>query len=175
MEKANRIAGVEEVDIIMRASQVKFVARSMADPSGVGDMCPKSVRSENEENREEGRDWRDKSIRWMPKEHKGRDGYTLTASRMIAPLGLEENEELSWGDRYLKVEIQEINLELGGTGDRKWWQTRLQDEEVTKRRRLVFSDGSMLENGRVGRGWYGKGWMGCSPQGNSHVGVMATV
>ena len=111
----------------------------------------------------------------MPEEHKGHDGYTSTASRMIAQLGLEENEELSWGDRCPKVEIQAINLELGGTDDRKWWETRLQDEEVMERRRLVFSDGSMLEDKRVGGGWYGKGWMGCSPQGNSHVGVTATV
>ena len=95
MEKVNRIAGVEEVDTIMRASQVRFVARSMADPSRVRDIWPKSVRPENDEDGEEGRDWRDKNVRWMPEEHKGRDGYTSTASRMIAQLGLEENEELS--------------------------------------------------------------------------------
>ena len=63
MEKVNRIAGVEEVDTIMRASQVRFIARSMADPSGVGDMWPKSARPENGEDGEEGRDWRDKNIR----------------------------------------------------------------------------------------------------------------
>ena len=44
---------------------------------------------------EGGRDWRDKNIRWMPEEHKGKDGYTSVASRMLAQLGLEENEELS--------------------------------------------------------------------------------
>ena len=33
----------------------------------------------------------------------------------------------------------------------------------------------MLEDGKVGGGWYGKGWMGCSPQGYSHVGETATV
>ena len=95
MEKVNKIPGVEEVDTIMRASQARFVARSMADPSGVGDMWPKSARPENGEDGEGGRDWRDKSVRWMPEEHKGRDGYTSTASRMMAQLGLEENEELS--------------------------------------------------------------------------------
>ena len=95
IEKVNRIAGVEEVDTIMRASQVRFIARSMADPSGVGDMWPKSARLGNEEDGEEGRDWRNKNIRWMPEEHKGRDGYTSIASRMVAQLGLEENEELS--------------------------------------------------------------------------------
>ena len=56
MEKVNRIAGVEEVDTIMRASQARFIARSMADPSGVGDMWPKLARPENDEDREEGRD-----------------------------------------------------------------------------------------------------------------------
>ena len=139
MEKVNRIAGVEGVDTIMRASQVRFVARSMADPSGVGDMWPKSAWPENEEDGEEGRDMRDKNIRWMPEEHKGRDGYTLIASRMVAQLALEEYEELSWGGECPKVEIPEIDLEPRGTDDKKWWETRLQDEEVTEGRRLVFS------------------------------------
>ena len=139
------------------------MARSMADPSGVGDMWPKSARPDNEDNGEEGRDWRDKSIWWMPEEHKGRDGYTSVASRMIAQLGLEENEELSWGGKCYESEIQEVDLELGGSDDKRWWESRLQDEEVTEGRKLVYLDGSMLEDGRVGGGWYGKGWMNCSP------------
>ena len=93
----------------------------------------------------------------MPEEYKGHDGYTSIASRMVAQLGLEENEELSWGGECPKVEIQEIDLELGGTNDKKWWETWLQDKEVTEGRRLVFSDRSRLEDGRVGGGWYGKG------------------
>ena len=105
----------------------------------------------------------------------GRDGYTSVASRMLAQLGLEENEDLSWGGTCPKTEIQEIQLELGGMDDKIWWETQLQDEEVTEGRRLVYSDGSMLEDGKVGGGWYGKGWMGCSPQGHSHVGGTATV
>ena len=56
MEKVNRIVGVEEVDTIMRASQARFVARSIADPSGVENMWPKSARLENGKDREEGRD-----------------------------------------------------------------------------------------------------------------------
>ena len=51
----------------------------------------------------------------MPEEHKGRDGYTSVASRMLAQLGLEENEELSWGGTCPEIEIPEIQLELGGT------------------------------------------------------------
>ena len=104
-----------------------------------------------------------------------RPGYTSVASRMLAQLGLEENKELSWGGTCPETEIQEIQLELGGTDDRIWWETQLQDEQVTEGRRLVYSDGSMLEDGKVGGGWYGKGWMGCIPQGHSHVGDIATV
>ena len=43
IEKINKIAGVEEVDTIIRASQARFVVRSMADPSRVWDIWPKSV------------------------------------------------------------------------------------------------------------------------------------
>ena len=66
-------------------------------------------------------------------------------------------------------------MELGEMDNKRWWETHLQDEEVTEGRRLVYLDGSMTEEGKVGGGWYGKGWMGCSPQGNSHVGETATV
>ena len=73
MEKVNKIAGVEDVETIMRANQARFIARCMADPAGVGDIL---------QGKEEGRDWRDKDIRWMPQEHKGKDGFTLVAYRM---------------------------------------------------------------------------------------------
>ena len=46
----------------------------------------------------------------------------------------------------------------------------MQDKEVTQGRMLAYSDGSMLEDGKVGGGWYG-----CSSQGCSHVGETATV
>ena len=31
---------------------------------------------------------------------------------------------------------------IGGSDDKRWWETRLQDEEVIEGRKLVFSDGS---------------------------------
>ena len=139
----------------MRSNQARFVARSMADPSGVGDMWPKSARLENKEDGERGRDWRDKAIRWMPEEYKGRDGYTSVASRMLAQLGLEGDEELSWGGGCPTVEIREVQLELGGRDNKLWWESQLHDEEVTEERLLAYSDGSMLEDGKVGGGWYG--------------------
>ena len=40
---------------------------------------------------------------------------------------------------------------------------------------LAYSDGSMLEDGKVGRGWYGEGWLGSSPRGAARVGNTATV
>ena len=58
-EKLNKITGVEDVDTIMRATQAKFVARSMGDPTGVGGIWNKSARQENGENTEKigGRHW----------------------------------------------------------------------------------------------------------------------
>lgn len=65
----------------MRAAQA---ARSIADPDGGGSIWPRSARlgdGEDGEGREDGeeeggRHWRDKGLRWAPKEHAGKDGYT---------------------------------------------------------------------------------------------------
>ena len=45
IEKVDMIAGVEDVDTIMRANQACFIARSMADPAGVGDIYRKKRRA----------------------------------------------------------------------------------------------------------------------------------
>ena len=88
IEKVDKIAGVEDVDIIMKSAQTRFVARSIANSTGVGDIC---LGCETEV----GRHWRDKELRWAPKEHVGKDGYTSIASRMLAQLDLQEDEKLS--------------------------------------------------------------------------------
>ena len=76
IEKVDKITGVEDVDTTMKSAQTRFVARSIADPTGVGDIwlgCETEV----------GRYWRDKELRWAPKEHAGKGGYTSIASRML--------------------------------------------------------------------------------------------
>ena len=50
------------------------------------------------------------------------------------------------------MEIKEIKLELGKIDSMEWWEHRLGDREVTEGRWLVYSDGSKLEDGRVGGG-----------------------
>ena len=51
-----------------------------------------------------------------------------------------------------EIDIKEVELELGGTDSKRWWETRLEDKEVTEGRMLALSDGSMLEDGKVGGG-----------------------
>ena len=80
---------------------------------------------------------------------------------MLASLGLQENEELSWGGGCPRVDIKEVELELGRPDSKEWWETRLENKEVTEGRMLAFSDG--------------KGWLGFSPWGAAQVGNTATV
>ena len=82
---------MEDIDTIMRANQVRFVVRSIADPAGVGDI-PRE---------REGRDWRNRGIRWL----QGKDGYTSVAYRMLASLDLEEYEGL-WVVHALRWRIK---------------------------------------------------------------------
>src|SRR5258705_406963 len=137
----------------------------MGDPEGVGDIWPGSAKLGNKE--EIGRHWRDKALRWAPLEYKGKDGYTSVASRMLAQLDLEEDEELSWGGLCPRVQVDELDLELGSTDNRDWWEYRLQDEDLIQGRKLVYSDGSKLEDGKVGGGWYGEQQMGSTRVGDT--------
>ena len=60
------------------------------------------------------------------------------------------------------MEIKEIELELGKIDSMEWWEYRLGDREVTEGRWLVYSDGSKLEDGRVGGDGTGKAGEGLS-------------
>ena len=73
----DRIAGVEDIDTILKSAQARFVARSMVDLTGVGDIW-QGCESEG------GRHWRDKNLAWAPREYAGKDRYTSIASRMLA-------------------------------------------------------------------------------------------
>ena len=75
---------------------------------------------------------------------------------MIAQVGLEENEELPWGDTCPKIEIQEVELELRGTDDKRWWETQLQDEEIIEGRTQIAACPKRVElkeDGMVKAGW----------------------
>ena len=102
--------------------------------------------------------------------YKGKDGYTSVASRMLAQLDLEEDEELSWGGLCPRVEVEEIELEIEKADGKEWWEYRLKDQDLIQGRNLVYSDGSKLEDGKVGGGWYGE-----EETGSAQVGNTATV
>ena len=66
-------------------------AKLVLEISGQGPLRQEDA----EGTEEEGQHWNDKALRWAPLENKGNDGYTLIASRMLAQLDLEGEEELS--------------------------------------------------------------------------------
>ena len=77
-------------------------------PTGVGDIWSNSAKPGNPVE-EEGRHWSDKALKWAPLEHRGKDGYTSVATRMLAQLDLEEDEELSWGGGTCpRIDITEV-------------------------------------------------------------------
>ena len=56
MERVDKIAIVEYIDTIMKSAQTRFVERSIADPTGVGDIWLGF-------EIEVGRHWKDKELR----------------------------------------------------------------------------------------------------------------
>ena len=91
MEKVNQVAGVEDVHTHMDNNHIRLVARSVEDPSKMGDIMPLGFgddRMLDDELAEEGdgRRWNDHGPEWVNKEGK-KDGFVFT--RMVSILQRE--------------------------------------------------------------------------------------
>ena len=157
--RVNQIAEVESVDIHMDNNQVRFVARCVEDPINLGDMLPVGcgdvgggVVDDELAEEGDGRRWDDHGPQWIAKEGK-KDGFvsTLTCIVSILPEG-----KLLWGRPCQKIEIEELDIRpIEAKGS---WETDPEDpdaweDEIRKAGiggAFVFSDGSLLENGKVG-------------------------
>jgi len=129
----------------------------MQDPTALGDMWSgpgKAVYpAEVEEgtNWEAGRSWKDCGPQWN---NVDIDGFTSVMSRVLnkaAEIG-EGDEGFSIGSRVKKGDIPEVKLQANKDSKADKWGLAIceaREESIG-----VFTDGSMNENRRVGRGWY---------------------
>ena len=161
MEKVNKLAAVEDVDTILEAGQMRFMARSMGDPSTSRDIWDSAL------VRAIGRQWTDHSALWHHSEVAfGKDGYESIAVRLLGRLEVELGECISWGGRVERVQCREIDLQCSASTPANKWQLAI-DGTCCE---TVFTDGSMSEQGVVGGGYhFSQGSLGV------RVGLMATV
>ena len=178
-DKVNKISCVEDVETTLDATQQRFMARAMSDPSKVKDLFT-SV------NQELGRHWTDNMMSRVQEEQQGRDGYTSVLSRAMGKSLLEE-EQISWGQTVPITEVQvikistlveddqgnslEMPLDKNDTPAR--WQLAISKHQQ-EGTRVFYSDGS-LDNGQVGAGWFGSTFGGGSISAFDYVGERATV
>ena len=143
----NMITGVESIETKMDAMQARFVARSMCNASAMEGLWPADFEKSEEENGR-GRHWTDhEDCGWKA----GSDGFETVADRMVEKLGLEGDEEISWGGACGKVEVYTKDIGNKDMSKEKW-EERIKDTTMVGDYDLAFTDGSKLEDGKTGAG-----------------------
>ena len=170
MEKVNKIAGVEEVGVILEACQTRYMARCMGDPSTTSEVWERALQAGQDGK---SRHWADHSGPWFQSEVAfGKDGYESIATRLLgridsgAERGLDNGESISWGQDTTKVECEEVDLECSKDTPAEDWQNAIDNLGGFP----VYTDGSMSDQGIVGGGfWHAQNSLGFK------VGSQATV
>ncbi|KAF8451476.1 hypothetical protein BDZ91DRAFT_802702 [Kalaharituber pfeilii] len=124
-EGVNAVCGVEDVETVLDGVQARAIIWEVEVPSELAELCTGDfgVRSRSSEREEEARN-----------------------------LGevLRGGEKISWGEGCEKVEV-EIAVRLGRKkGEREEWETSV--EEARRGRVILFSDGSKIEDSKMGAG-----------------------
>ena len=108
-----QMAGVEDARAHMDNNQVRLVARSVEDPSKLGDIMlvgfgdvEGGVIDDELAEEGEGRRWDDHGPQWVGKEGK-KYGFVSTLTRMVSII-LEGGS--LWGESCRKVEVEEVDL-----------------------------------------------------------------
>ena len=71
---------------------------------------------------------------------------------MVENLGLVGKEEISWGGACRTVKV--FTKEIGNKNmSREKWEEKTKDVTMGVDYDLAFTDGSKLENGKIGLGW----------------------
>ena len=121
-DAVDRITGVESIETKTDAMQARFVARSKCNGSAMEGLWPADF-EKSEEETGRGRHWTDhEDCGWKA----GSDGFETVADRMVEKLGLEGDEEISWGGACGTVEF--FTKEIGNKDMNKdRWEERIKE------------------------------------------------
>ncbi|KAF8446681.1 hypothetical protein BDZ91DRAFT_803459 [Kalaharituber pfeilii] len=132
VEGVNAVCGVEDVETVLDGAQARAIVREVEAPSELAELCTGDFGG-SEEREEEARNWRDWGVQWAVAEN---DGYEAVLDRWQG----------GGGDRG------EAGKKEGG--GREEWETSV--EEAGRGRAVLFSDGSKIEDSKVGAGVWGR-------------------
>ena len=112
-DKVDQMAGVEDVHTPMDNNLVRFVARSVEDPSKLGDIRPGGFRDERmldgELAEEGGGRWWDFTAHSRSTRRAKKMGFVSTLTRAVSLL--PEGKPL-WGGPCQKMDIDEVDVRL---------------------------------------------------------------
>lgn len=109
IDKISYIARVEDAATALNLAQARLLARSIGDPSGIGNIWNES---------EKGRHWKVSMREWMrsnAKHAKSGDGFTSVASRIMNLMDPEQHERFSCGGKLPEVIIDQWTHSLSAS------------------------------------------------------------
>ena len=115
-QKVNAIAAVGDVETILQATQTRYMARCMADPSTTADIWKMAHKDTG------GRPWDMTDQSWVPKKgQKRKDGYQMVAKRLLHTLETDREGRISWGRNIAKFNLQETTLNCSKDSPAPYW------------------------------------------------------
>ena len=142
----NAIARVEDVETILDASQHRYMARYIADPSTTENIWEQAAKSKS------AKPWMggEKDTPINPKGKKRSDGYETIARRMLGTLETMDTTRITWGQRIEKFNLQEVDRELTAEDTPNRWEHAIRAVDAIP----IYTDGIRAEDGTVGGGYY---------------------
>ena len=107
---------MEDIEKILDACQLRYMARCIADPSTTEDIWDEAAKSKS------GKLWMggEKDTWINPKGRKRSNGYETVARRMLGTLDTTNTTRISWGQRIGKFNLPEVDLELQAEDSPNW-------------------------------------------------------
>ena len=126
---------MESIQTKMDAMQPSFVARSMCDGTAIEGLRPPDF-EKSEDELGKGRHWTDREYSGRK---AGTDGFETVADCIVNKLGLESDEEISWGGAFQKVEV--FSTEIGDKNmNRNRWEEKIKDTTMGGEYDLALTD-----------------------------------
>ena len=144
-KKVNKMAAVEDVETILNAGQARYMARCMADPSTTEDIWVVEVPNRT------ARPWNDHQTPWnSQKGSKRKDSLQTVAGRLLSTIVTPAMDTFSWGKTIPQCEVEEIDLGCSAMSTKMTWEFAISLTTLSP----IYSDGSRLDTGIVGGGYY---------------------
>ena len=134
------------METILDASQRRYMASCIADPSTMEDIWDEAAKSKSVNP------WigKEKDTLINPEGKKRSDGYETVVRRMFGTLDTTDTTRISWGQRIRKFNVREVDLEHIVEDRPNGWKHAIRTVDAIP----IFTDRSRAEDGTVAGGYH---------------------